>query len=198
MVSNYFPDFFFFFFPGEKIEKGKTLKPCHIPSPRQEKGNKYTTMLLLACTFHSLDGRKQTKTVFQLSAWSKNTLDGWARRYEGRKNLEGKHFLDHICGTTERKLVPKTHWHCKLPWISLNLLSFLGTCVLLYRSRLWGKRPLNTVLVFKNSLRLVLTMSLWSVGRLGRENKVSDTKPVHSLGEFLRHVLAKKGILYLM
>lgn len=95
----------------------------------------------------------------------------WARRYEGRKSL------------------------CKLPWISLNLLSFLGTCVLLYRSKLWGKRPLNTVLealVFKNSLRLVLTMSLWSVGRLGRENKVSDTKPVHSLGEFLRNMLAKK------
>lgn len=35
-------------------------------------------------------------------------------------------------------------------------------------------------------------MSLWSVGRLGRENKVSDTKQLHSLGEFLGHMLAKK------
>lgn len=120
---------------------------------------------------------------------------GWrARRYEGRKIQRGALFESYLWDDRE-EIVPKTHWHCKLPWISLNLLSFLGTCVLLYRSRLWGKRPLNTVLealAFKNSLRLVLTMSLWSVGRLGRENKVSDTKPVHSLGEFLRHMLARK------
>lgn len=77
-------------------------------------------------------------------------------------------------------------------------IAFLGTRVQLYKSGLCGKSPLNTdfeALAVKNSLRLVLTMSLWSVGRLGRENKVSDTLQLHSVGEFPRPILGNLNML---
>lgn len=68
----------------------------------------------------------------------------------------------------------------------------------LYKSGLCGTRPLNTdfeALAVQNSLRLVLTMFLWSTGRPGRENKVSDTLQLHSLGEFPRPILGNLNIL---
>lgn len=141
--------------------------------------------MLLAFTFHSLVGSKQAKLHKPIIVTDqKHTMMmikvKWqtSKRVIANKKLKGPlsrryHWNDTV-SSPRRKLVPKT----------LNLwTSFLGTCVLLYRSELWGWRPLNSLGIFtvQKQSEPCLTMSLWSGGRPGRETKVSDTELLHSV-----------------
>lgn len=63
-------DLGFFFIKSKDIKRKVTLKAYDIPSPRQEKENKYIRTVHLACTFHSLVGRKQAKQSLNTQAKS--------------------------------------------------------------------------------------------------------------------------------
>lgn len=111
--------------------------------------------MYLASEFHSLVGRKHGKqfpnTQTNDPCAPKHTVRVEAQRdgerKSGKKKATGGRCLDHISETI-RSAAPRGNWclkladtHSKLPFKLFELaFSFLGTCVLVYRSGLCGKR----------------------------------------------------------